>query len=462
MLAPLVLTAWLLQAPAVPVPASEDTKPPAPAVQNDPLLVPLPSAGETVESFDDVLTKLRRGSDTLEIAAARARAAAAQSRQALAALLPLLQGTASATYDLLNPDSAPGAAASGAGGGGGWGPRGTPTSPLGVGQLAARVPLIDASLWQGRAAARAGAAASAAALADIERTLVLGLASTLIGVLSAERAATLSQGGLANALERQHLVKRTMELGTGTRLDIVRAQQDTRLAKGDVIAGRERAMQARESLGLLIGRNHPVGVATSLDLERAFAASRKLCQVVALNARADVRAAQLRQQVSAELVDVARADYLPSLALQSALTAVTVDPGPVRVPSWTIAAVLDIPLFDGGGRGARLDERRALARAAERETLLIAREAEVERSRARRGVQVANELLTEAQASQALASEADRMTRRSFEVGAATSLELVQSAQLLRQAELVLAARQFELQTARFAALISEASCDIQ
>jgi outer membrane protein, multidrug efflux system len=456
-LAPLVLAAWLLQAPSPPAPAP-----------SDPLLVPLPAEAETIGSFDEVLTKLRRGSDTLEIAAARARAAAAQSRQALAALLPLFQGSASVTYDLLNPDTAPGGA--GAGGGAtsggtassGIGASGVPTSPLGVGQLTARVPLIDASLWQGRAAARANEAASAASLADTERLLVLSLASTLIGVLSAERAASLSQVGLGNALEREHLVKRTMELGTGTRLDLVRAQQDTRLARGDVLAGLERAVQARESLGVLLGRNRPVGVATGLPLDRFFLASRRLCQVVAAGNRADVRAARLRQRASEELTDVARAEYLPSLALQSAITAITVDPGPFRVPSWTVAAVLDIPIWDGGGRGARLEEQRWLARAAEREAALVARQADLERARALRGVRVATDLLAEAQASQGLAFEADRMTRRSFEVGASTSLELVQSAQLLRQAELVLAARQFELHTARFAALISEATCDIQ
>jgi outer membrane protein, multidrug efflux system len=433
---------------------------PTPAAPADPLLTPLPAESETITSFDEALNRLRQGSDTLEIAAARARAAAAQSRQALAALLPLVQGTASVTHDLLNPDSpaTPGGSFAGASTSG----AGTFTTPLGVGQLSARVPLIDVALWQSRAAARAGAAASAAQEADTERTLVLALASTLIGVLSAERAATLSQAGLSNALEREHLVLRTLELGTGTRLDLARAQQDTRLARSDVLVGRERAVQARESLGVLLGANGPVGVTTGLDLERFFQGARRLCQVVATAQRPDVAAARLQHQASQELVDAARADYFPSLALQSAATALTVSPGPLRVPSWTVTAVLDVPLWDGGGRGARLDERRQLARAAERQALLTAREAAVDQVRARRGVQVATALLAESQASRDLALEADRMTRKSFEAGAATSLEMVQSAQLLRQAELALAARQFELHSARFAALVSEATCDIR
>jgi outer membrane protein, multidrug efflux system len=436
---------------------------PVPAQPGDPLLAPLPPEAETIASFDEVLTKLRQGSDTLQIAAARAQAAAAQSRQALAALLPLVQGTASAHLDLLGRGSAP--ATSGTvlpGMGLVTSGEGTPTSPLGIGQLFARVPLVDASLWQRRAAARAGEAASAAALADTERTLVLALASTVIGLRASERAAELSQVGLGNALEREHLVKRTLELGTGTRLDLVRAEQDTRLARSDVLAGRERAIQARESLGVMLGRDRPVGVSSGLDLERFLQASRRLCQVVTTSLRPDVRAARLRHRSSQELADAAGADYLPSLALQSTVSTITVSPGPLRAPSWTVSAVLDLPIWDGGGRGARLDEHRWLARAAESEAWQTAREAEVDRARTRRGEQVATDLLAEAQASRDLALEADRMTRRSFEAGASTSLEMVQSAQLLRQAELVLAARQFELHTARFAALISEASCAIR
>ena len=54
----------------------------------------------------------------------------------------------------------------------------------------------------------------------------------------------------------------------------------------------------------------------------------------------------------------------------------------------------------------------------------------------------------------------DQLTRRSFEVGRGSSLELVQSAQALRQADVVLATREFELVQARLDSLLTEASCD--
>jgi multidrug efflux system outer membrane protein len=431
-----------------------------PAV-SDPLLQAPAGAPETLASFDEALRRLRAGSDTLAIAAARADAAAAQSRQALAPLLPQLAGTASVNLDLLHPHDGPPVAGAGALGDGAG--RGGPTSPLGVGTLAVAVPLVNVALWQARAAARAGADAAQASLADTQRVLVFQLASTLVNVAAAERTAELQREGLRQALEREYLVKRTRELGTGTGLDVVRAQQDTRLARADVIAGREQLLQAREALGLLLGTAAPVGVPAA-ELEEGAAlegAARRVCRTAPLEARPDVLAARLQLRAAEELVAGARADYLPTLSLQSSASVYTVDPGPLKVPSWLVAAVLAVPLWDGGGRGARLDERQANARAAGSDAEAVGREASVDRGRAARGVSVARDLLTEAQGARDLAREADRMTRRSFEVGVATSFELVQSAQALRQAELALAARAFQLVTARVAAVVSEATCNI-
>ena len=81
-------------------------------------------------------------------------------------------------------------------------------------------------------------------------------------------------------------------------------------------------------------------------------------------------------------------------------------------------------------------------------------------ARARRGVDVAEALVKAAAEARALAEQTDQLTRRSFEIGRSTSLELVQSAAALRQAELALALREFELVQARLDAFLTEARCD--
>lgn len=457
MCSPAILLLLLAQTPA-PTPPARSVPP-----VSDPLLTPLPPAARRLSGFEPALAALRRGSDRLVISGARARAAAARQRQALAPLLPSIQATASAIVDVLHPRTPP--AMAGASAAGTDGAR--PTVPLGVGQVAAQVPIVDVSLWKARAAARASAEAEAATHADDQRTLLGTLASALVELLSADRAADLQRDGLRQALEREYLVGRTLELGSGTRLDLVRAQQDTRLARADVLVGRERVLQARESLGALLGSDEPIGVEPGLAVGAFLASLDKVCRPVSLKWRPDLLASRLRLRAADDAVAEARAEYLPSLLLQSSVAAYTMESGPtdvgtLRVPSWTVAAVLSIPLYDGGGRGARLDERRWTAQAAQHELRLLGREANIELIRARRGVEVAGQVLDEASSARDLARDADRMTRRSFEAGAATSFELVQSAQALRQAELALAAREFDLAGARFAARVAEATCDIQ
>ena len=80
-------------------------------------------------------------------------------------------------------------------------------------------------------------------------------------------------------------------------------------------------------------------------------------------------------------------------------------------------------------------------------------------ARARRGGAVAAELLAAATEARDLAARVDAMTRRSFEIGRATSLELVQSAGVLRQAELTLALREAALIADEVEAMLTEARC---
>jgi outer membrane protein TolC len=81
-------------------------------------------------------------------------------------------------------------------------------------------------------------------------------------------------------------------------------------------------------------------------------------------------------------------------------------------------------------------------------------------ARARRGVEVAQSLVKTASESLSLAERTDQLTRRAFEVGRGSSLELVQSAAALRRAQLALAVREFELVQASLDAFLTEARCD--
>jgi len=152
--------------------------------------------------------------------------------------------------------------------------------------------------------------------------------------------------------------------------------------------------------------------------------------------------------------------YYPMLALQSTTVAVTVDPGFAQVPAWNVGAALVLPFWDGGVREGLLRQARAGAEIARQAVVGLERSVSVEVLQARRAVEVAEAARDIAGRSRDLAQESDRLTRRSFEVGSGTSLELVQSAGALRQAELQLVLREFQLQEAKVTAFLAEAACD--
>ncbi|MEZ4359221.1 MAG: TolC family protein [Kofleriaceae bacterium] len=417
------------------------------------MLAPVPPPSQSFASWRQARERLAAASTDLRQAEANVARAAALARQALAALLPDARLTIGAAYDLDNPESPPGAPASVDGR--------RVTTPVATASLSVSQRVVDLAAHRGRAAARSAARASGWSLLEQRRRLQQGLARTLVAVVAAERIAELVRVGLRQALERAALSQRTFELGRATELDVLRARQDVALARSAVIAGDEQLRVARESLGLAVGVEEQVGVTPELRLDELLVELQAQCRPLAPGERrADAEAAAAAVDAARQRTAQARASKLPTLFASSSLFALTTDPGAARVASWSIGAVLSVPLWEGGLRAAQVREREALERDAEAVAEELRRATGVEVARARRAQVVAESLVTVATEALELATRLDAMTRRSFEIGRATSLELVQSAVALRQAELTLALRQFEWTQARLDAHLTAARCD--
>ena len=435
--------------PAPPAPPPAPRPAFAPTV-DDPLLAPPPPApralGSWAEAWGLVAAAPPRGRATAEVA--RSRAAA---RAAAAARRPTVSASATLAIDLAHPTVAPGVPA---------GPDYTPTAPLGSAAITASWPLLDVAARRARASAAADLRGAEASQLDVERRTALVAADAVVAVLAATRAAALTRQGLQLALERAALGERTHELGAATELDAIRTRQDVAVARAAVIAGDEQLRVAREALAAALGLDGEVDVAPTLAADALLAQLAGQCRPLAageeradvVSARADVDAARARQ---AEV----EATKLPALELTSTLSAYTTDPAPGRVPAWTLALVLRVPIWDGGRRAAAAAQRAAAVDDARAVTEAVRRAATLEIARARRGGAVATELLAAATEARDLAARVDAMTRRSFEMGRATSLELVQSAGVLRQAELTLAQREAARLAAEVEALLTEARC---
>lgn len=424
-------------------------------------LEPVPAATLELRTWDQAIDLLRRQSTDDRIALAGVERAQGQWRQALSALLPNARFNAQLTLDVLNP-SRPTFGQVGVGGGGATGhSESVPTAPLGIGSISLTQNILNLSANRALDAASAQRESSLATVADVRRRLTQGLADAIIAVVAAERTAELNRLGLQQALERLQLTRRAVELGAATRLDLFRVEQDAAVARGALVAGDERLKQARDALGLALGLDHDAGVSTEFGLEGLVHETMSLCsQVEGWESRPDLVAVRKQVEAAEAGTRQARAGYLPSLGLQSNISALTTDPGPGRVALWSLGLVLNVPIWEGGLRGGLIREREALTTQAAEQAERTRRQVSIEVSRARRNVEVARDLLDAARDARVLAARTDELTQRSFEVGRATSLELVQSAAALRQADLALAASEYDFVRARLNAFLTEATCD--
>ncbi|MCY1041247.1 TolC family protein [Corallococcus sp. bb12-1] len=429
------------------------------------MLTPVPPAPEQVKTWDEALTLVRQRSTDLRNAEAGVERAQGRWRQSLSQLLPNARASAGVGFDVLHPDtpSAPGGGVVGGGNSGTGGVTGgkVPSAPLGTLSVSLTQSVVDVGAWRGLSSARASELSSVASLKDTQRRLTQGLAQVLVATVAAERAAEINRVGLRQALERYALTQRSFELGAGTQLDVVRVGQDVALARQSLVAGDEQLRRTRESLGLSLGTDHGVGVNPDFNLDGLVEQTRRDCSPLQdLGNRADLRAAKANVDAARDSRRQASAGYLPTLGVSSTLLGLTTDPGFGRFALWNVSAVLSVPLWEGGLRGGLVRERAGVEEQAAMQLEATRRGVNVEVSRARRGVEVSEALLKTATESVDLADRTDRLTRRAFEVGRGGSLELVQSGAALRQAQLALVLREFELVQARLNAFLTEARCD--
>lgn len=443
---------------ALPAAAQTEAPPQVSAVIDDPMLAPVPRPRIEVATWEDALRHVRARSTEIRIAAQDVERAEAQSRIALAGALTSINGVGQYTHNIITNETLQFARG---------GPTGFTTRPVSVpfpdfvtGQLTAVQPVFAPRQWYAIGTAHRNEEAALLSFDDAKRQIALGVANAIVGVVTAERIAELNRLGLRNALARLDITVRRTGLGGGTGLDVVRARQDVEVARATLVAGDESLRQAREALGLAIGLPEQVGVPPNVDLNGLEADAKSVCKPArTIDERPDVAALHERAEVGRRLVTDAKLQFSPTVDVRSGVNTTTVDTGAAPNTTWNIQAVLTVPIWDGGVRYGNLRDARAQQEAAYQRLEAQRRRAMIEVIQAQRGVAVAEDRRRVAEQARDLAAENDRLTRTAYTEGRGTSLELVTAAQALREAEIQLALRDFELVRARVLAVIALATC---
>lgn len=437
--------------------AQASALPEAPKV-DDPMLAPVARTKTEISTWEEALRHVRARSTDLRIALEEVSRAEAQQRVALAGTLPSLNGNVAYTHNLIVNDFAQISGVSG--GVPQFRQIQTPFPDFATGNLQLVQPLLALRAWHAIGTAGVNKDAAHLALDDQKRLIALSVANAIVGVVTAERIAELNRLGLRNALQRAELTQRKSTLGGATGLDVVRAKQDVETARSTLVAGDETLRQARESLGLALGLSEGVGVPPSVDISGLEQSARTSCrQAPSVDERPDVAALRTRSEVAHRLVNDVKYQFAPIVNLQSTLATTTVDTGAAPNTTWNVQAVLTVPLWEGGARYGNLHDTQAQELQALQRLEAQKRKATIEVTQAQRGVTVAEDRRKVASSARDLAAETDRLTQIAYREGRGTSLELVSAAQALREAEIQLALRDFDLVKARVLAVLSLATC---
>ena len=419
---------------------------------NDPLLSPIPAAPHLLGSFHDALQTVAARSTDLAIAEQEVERAEGASRQALAGALPTLNGQASISQNLLSPNPI-------TVGGQTITPDNGPTASI---SLSASQPILAPRAWYGIKTSKLNIQVAKQSTDDRRRTLLAQLATSIVGVYTAERVAEINRVALRSALQRLNLAERKSKLGDGTRLDVLRAQQDVALSRGQLIAGDESLRKTREALGLALGSNEPWSVPPTISLDEMQSSMGSSCIPGTIEDRPDVAAARTSVEIANRGITDSKLAFSPTAALQSTASASTGSGNGLssgNQSSWTISAVLNVPFWEGGARYGAMRIARATAEQAKLRLEAVQRGATIESNQALRSVSVAEQARVVSEQNRDLAREAARLAERAFAAGAGTSFDLVDAGKNERNAELDLAVKEFEVIKSRIAALLATANC---
>ncbi len=418
--------------------------PPSPAASS--ILPPLPAAPHILRQWKEIVALVDSRSVDLMLSRQRVLRAEGQARQALAGALPTISGRASLGYNFSSQGALGNDPGSGAI---------TRSGSSASAQLSVSQPILAPKAWYGIRTADLGVESAKLSVEDQRRAALLSVASAVIAVISAERVAEINREGHKTALARLAMTQRRLMLGSATRLDVLRLEQDAQAAKASAIGADESLLRARESLGLVFNSDEAYGVDPGFSLNEMEGTLRSTCAKGPVDQRPDIKAAQIDLELARRGIVDNKLSYAPTAVLSSSTG---VNNQPISSPttfSWSIQAVLTLPLWDGGARYGAM----RIAQAAEEEQKLrlsaALQGAKVELSQAQRAVLVAEEARNVAEEQKILAREAEALSLKAFESGAGTSFDLVDTAQKVRAAEIDVARKELELVRARMGALLA-------
>lgn len=300
-----------------------------------------------------------------------------------------------------------------------------------------RVPLFVPTAWHDVKAAEANEASARGAVEVARAQARAALANLAYGALALEEVVAAAERAIELAERQAQSAARRVQAGTAAPLDVLRAQAEKVRRESDLTRARADLERARLSMGVLLGQTVPVRVTAPAE---TVADAAPLSSERAFEDRPEFRVLEAQAEAGRELLRSANARFWPQLHASGSVFA-SDEPYPTGDKTgWRVGVDLTLPLYDGGLRYGKRDEANAVVRAASLEAAQRRVVVQQEIADAEREVQVAKERLRLAETRARLARDAAASAERSFAVGVASSLDVLDANDQLFQAEVALAA----------------------
>ncbi len=309
--------------------------------------------------------------------------------------------------------------------------------------LQATVPLVNASLWKSITLSKTQILAALESARASRLDLVNNINKAYYTLQLAIASRDVIRSNYKVAKENHDIYKKKFEQGTASEYDVLRSgvqvtNLEPELLQAD-IAIRQCQLQLKVLMG--ISGNNPIIPANTIDeMQRdMFGETASLNTSIANNS--SMRALDIQEQMLTQNVDIKKAAYYPTLSAVGNLNWSAMSNGnPFKDqqfnPFSNVALSLQVPIYDGGKKHYAL--RQAQVQLTElgyqRENLVNSLNMQVELALDNINKQVKQ--IASAEAGMKQAAKAYEIMQKSFEIGAATYLNLRDSEVASTQAKL--------------------------
>ncbi len=292
------------------------------------------------------------------------------------------------------------------------------------------VPVLTPVAWAQRNQAADQVFVSQQTETDVRRQIAVAAAQSFLAIIANRRVLELNERSRDNAKAHYDFANQRFQGGIGSRLNMLRAQQELTSDEARVEEARLAIRRAPEALGVLGAANGRVDAAE----EPMFDAAVEDLPAV-LDQRTDIRLLSARQSAAQRVVDEAWRDYLPSVT--AVFSPQWIAPSGLFANSrtWRGSVLFSVPLLDSGSRKGAKRERLAQLDTVTLERANAERQATSEIRTAREAVASTERALAQAQQAANQANEVVRITDVAFREGATTNIEVLDAQRQARDAE---------------------------